>query len=92
MIRPIHILDDLVGKIAHLVPYAEKFAIANEHEYDRLFFFQNIHVCRMFFRFVRETPHWHNNQWYYCLEDSESGDYYWFCLNQLIICTENPTP
>lgn len=91
MIRPMHILPDLVGKIAHLHPMAAKYDPKDSYsinKYDQLLFFQNVHDCRMFFRFINESPYFTFNTWHYCLEDSELKDWYWFTLNQLIICTD----
>lgn len=88
MIIPLPLLDDLLGKTAHLHRHAEKYDQLKSYKYHDLLFFQNEHSCKMFFTFVNEAPFWKNNNWFYCLADSELGDYYWFTLNQLIICTD----
>lgn len=60
MILSLHILSDLVGKIAHIRSDAVKYD--DIYNYDKLLFFQNIHDCKMFFIFIEEQPYWKNNQ------------------------------
>ena len=91
MIRPLHLLPDLIGKICHLRPEAAKYQTGyDEHRIEQLLFFQNEHCCKMFFTFKDEPPHWDKeyNQYYYCIEDSELKDWYWFPLNALTVCTD----
>jgi hypothetical protein len=91
----LHILSDLLGKICHLRNDASKYDhhIINRNKpgygintYDFLLMIQN-HQDE-FFRFVDETPVYENGYWLYCVADSWDRNYYWFSLNQLIICSE----
>lgn len=90
IVRNMHLLPGLLGKIAHLHPQCAHHDPTgyHSHKYDQLLFFQNQHMCKMFFRFIDQPPHWKDGYWLYCLEDSEMKDWYWFNLNQLIICTD----
>lgn len=91
MIRPLHLLPDLVGKICKLRPEAAKHITGyDKGRIAELLFFQNVHNSKMFFTFINEPPHWDKglNQYFYCIEDSELKDWYWFPLNTLTICTD----
>lgn len=94
MIRPLHLLPDLVGKICKLRPEAAKYYVGYSEyridQIDQLLFFQNQHYSKMFFTFVNEPPYWEGkyNRYNYCIQDSELNDWYWFPLNALIVCTD----
>lgn len=87
MIRPLHILEDLKGRICKIHPIAFKIC-DDEDRYtiEKLWFFQEVHVSRVIFKFIDQKPIWHKNDWHYCIEESDTKDWYWFPLNYLIIC------
>lgn len=89
MIRPLHLLSDLVGKICKIRAEAYKYNTGySEYRIKELLWFQNEHYSRLFFTFIDETPEWDKNTYLYCIEDSELKDWYWFPLNALTICTD----
>lgn len=91
----LHILPDLLYKICHLRDDAYKYdhSINDRNKpgycinkYDYLLLMQN--HKNEFFTFINESPIYENGYWIYCVMDSWNKDYWWFSLNQLIICSE----
>lgn len=92
MIIPIHILTELDGKICRLTqdaPYIDKAFKHNWCQTKRLLIFQEIYDLK--FMFIDEQPFWKHNHWWYCIKEigKEADDnWYWYSLNQLMICVE----
>jgi hypothetical protein len=101
MLRVADLHTEYIGKIAKLHPmaaelesqYEELFKIGNTASVEYLLFFQNEHICKMAFMFIDSKPiHRHNMTWF-CLKEITTtrhkvcGNWHWFTLDQLIICS-----
>lgn len=92
--------SELVGKICKLTEHG----LAMEQEYKELFGIGNYESARRLFyycyesgknelslMFVKEKPIKQNGCIWYCMKEigrGSTGDYYWFTLNQVMICSE----
>lgn len=92
--------SDLIGKVCRLHPaavqlakvYEDLFSFGNAQCTERLLFFQNYHDCKLAFIFLDEAPVTRYTETWFCVKEFSTtgkkvnGDWYWFTLNQLIIC------
>ncbi len=98
MIRIHNIHTCLVGKVCRLT----KIGVLLSQEYEKLFGIGNqykvqdiYNICESGFgclMFIDEPPWQTFGFTFYCLKIVAKGsdDWYWFTLNQLMICDENP--
>ena len=100
MIRVYDLHTNLIGKVCKLT----SFGVELEKEYDKLFGIGNPYQAQILFEychrsdknelslmFIDEKPIARNGVVWYCLKEigkNSSGDYHWFTLNQVVICSE----
>jgi hypothetical protein len=98
MLRVSDLHTELIGKICKLTD----FGVELEKEYEQLFKTGNYQSARILFEycqrkdkyelslmFIDEKPFERCGVVWYCLKEIgkySGGDYYWFTLNQVIIC------
>lgn len=85
--RP-HVKNDLIGKVCRLnkdAPGISKASGFRDTQALNLISWQESHGLK--FVFIGEEPTYHKCQWLYCIAELPDLDnWYWFYLNQLIIC------
>lgn len=100
-IRVYDLHTEYLGKLCKLT----RLGLELEKEYEKLFGFGNYtdalrtyEYChnsseyQFVLMFIDEPPVKKNNMTWYCLKDVgvlASGDYHWFTLDQVMICSEN---
>lgn len=98
MLRIYDLHTELIGKICKLT----RFGVELEREYENVFGVGNYHSAQIMFKychcggeyevslmFIDESPITKNGVVWYCVKcvgKHSSGDYYWFTLNQIVIC------
>lgn len=86
-LRP-HVLAQVLGKTCRLNRYAQGINRASgfsAREAENLISWQESHGLT--FVFIDEAPVWHGNRWLYCIAElPDLENWYWFYLDQLLIC------
>lgn len=100
MLRIYDLHTELIGKICKIT----SFGVELENEYEEVFGIGNYYSAKTLFEycycgnkyelslmFIDEKPIKRNGVVWYCLKEIgkySTGDYYWFTLNQVLICSE----
>ena len=100
MLRVVDKHTDFIGQIAKVTEFGAEL----EKEYEEVFGIGNYHVAKrthgycymggryeMSLMFIDEPPFSRDGVTWYCLKEvgvGVTGDWHWYTLNQLMICTE----